>query len=153
MTRDIFVASGSDVNTVESLTLNRGTPSRLRSTRPLYITVKLLYRVTKATGDKGPWTVSTAAYYYALHGTKERELLAFHWHPEAEGPKDPHLHIYAPSNVVDFLVKVHLPTGRIALEQFLMFLILEMKVKPHRPDWERVLKLTKGAYEKFRSWS
>jgi hypothetical protein len=114
--------------------------------------VKLLFRVTKATGDKGPWKVSTAAYYYALHGTKEREFLAFHWHPEAEGRTDPHLHIYAPSNIVDFLTKVHLPTGRIALEQFLRFLIVELKVKPLRDDWESVLKRTEGPYTQHRTW-
>ena len=153
MTHDILVVSGSDLNKVESLALNRGSPSRLRSNPPLYITAKMLYRVTKAEGVRGPWKVSTSAYYYALHDEKQQELLSFHWHPHAEERKDPHLHIHAASNIADFLAKVHLPTGRIALEQFLRFLIAELKVKPLRNDWETILRQTQTAHEKFRTWS
>jgi len=109
VTKDPLFASGYDVNNVESLTLNKGYPSKLRSSHRLSLTVKMQYRVTKATGERGPWKVSTAAYYYALHGANECEILAFHWHPEAEGQKDPHLHLYDASAVVGFLAKVHLP--------------------------------------------
>jgi hypothetical protein len=152
VTRDVLVASGSELNRIESLTLNGGIPSTLKSSPRLYLTVKMLYRVTEVEGDRGPCKVSTAAYYYALHDARQRELIAFHWHPEAEGPKEPHLHIYAPSNVIDLLAKVHLPSGRIALEQFLRFLIQELEVKPVRPDWDRILSGTQKAYERFRSW-
>lgn len=151
MTRDVLVVSGSDINKVESLALNRGSPSRLKNKR-LYMTVKMQYRVTKAEGVKGPWKVSTAAYFYALHDAEQRELIAFHWHPETEGQKDPHLHFYGASNVAAFLEKVHLPTGRISLEQFLRFLIVELKVKPLRNDWEPVLRRTEGPYVQHRSW-
>jgi hypothetical protein len=152
VTRDVLVASGSDLNRIESLTLNKGIPSRLKSNPPLYLTVKMLYRVTEAKGERGPWRVSTAAYYYALHDSKRRELLAFHWHPDSEGRKDPHLHIYDAANIIRLLAKVHLPTGRIALEDFLRFLIQELKVKPIRADWEQVFRGTQAAYEQFRSW-
>lgn len=117
------------------------------------MTVKMLYRVTAATGERGPWKVSTAAYYYALHDAKKREVLAFHWHPEAEGEqKYPHLHLYDASNIMPSLVKVHLPTGRISLEQFLVFLIDELKIKPLKPDWENKLKSTQARFEQFRTW-
>ena len=111
------------------------------------------YRVTKAEGVRGPWKVSTAAYFYALHDAEQRELMAFHWHPETEGQKGPHLHLYDASDIIDLLAKVHLPTGRIALEQFLRFLIVELDVKPLRDDWEKVLRQTQTKHEQFRSWS
>lgn len=151
MTHDVLVASGSDVNKLESLALHLGSPSRLRG-KHLYITVKMQYRVSQAQGERGPWKVSTAAYFYALHEEKQREILAFHWHPETEGQKEPHLHLYDASNIVSMLSKVHLPTGRITLEQFLRFLIVELNVKPLRNDWERVLDGTERKHLQYRTW-
>jgi hypothetical protein len=113
----------------------------------------MLYRVTEAEGERGPWKVSTAAYFYALHDEKQREMLAFHWHPDTEGQKIPHLHLYAASNIATLLAKVHLPTGRITLEQFLRFLIVELDVKPIRNDWERVLAGTERRHLQYRTWS
>lgn len=151
VTRDVLVASGSDVDKLESLAINRGSPSRLRGRR-LYLTVKMLYRVTEADGERGPWKVSTAAYFYALHDERQREIIAFHWHPETENQKEPHLHVYPASNIMTLLAKVHLPTGRITLEQFLRFLIIELDVKPLRNDWERVLAGTERRHLQYRTW-
>jgi len=148
LTHDVLVASGSGLDKLESLALNKGSPSRLRGRR-LYITVKMLYRVTEAVGERGPWKVSTAAYFYAFHDEKQREILAFHWHPETEGQKEPHLHFYGASNIMTLLAKVHLPTGRITLEQFLRFLIVELDVKPLRNDWERVLDGTERKHLRY----
>lgn len=86
----------------------------------------MLYRVTEADGERGPWKVSTVAYFYALHDDGQREIIGFHWHPETEGQKEAHLHLYAASNIMTLLAKIHLPTGRITLEQFLRFLIIEL---------------------------
>jgi hypothetical protein len=152
VTRDVLVASGSAVNRLESLALNLGSPSRLRG-KHLYVTVKLQYRVTHAEGESGPWKVSTAAYFYALHDEKQREIMAFHWHPETEGQKQPHLHLYDASNIATMLAKVHVPTGRITLEQYLRFLIVELKVRPLRSDWQKVLEGTERKHLQYRTWS
>ncbi len=111
------------------------------------------YRVTQAAGVQGPWKVSTAAYLYTLYDKDKHELLAFHWHPEMAGEKTPHLHLYGASSIMGMLAKVHFPTGRISLEQFLRFLIVELKVRPNRNDWESVLRQTQKKHEQFRSWS
>lgn len=111
----------------------------------------MLYRVTKAEGERGPWKVSTAAYYYGIHDNRQSEILSYHWHPGTER-QDPHLHFESSSKVIDFLRGIHLPTGRVSLEEVLWFLIEELKVKPLRRDWNKVLQSTQSQYERFRSW-
>lgn len=151
VTRDVLVASGSDLNKVESLTLGKGSPSRLRSKPSVYLTVKMLYRVTKDPGERGPWKVSTAAYYYGIHDNQQSEILSYHWHPRTER-QDPHLHLESGSKVIDFLRGVHFPTERVSLEEVLRFLIEELKVKPLRRDWSIVLRSTQSQYKRFRTW-
>jgi hypothetical protein len=110
------------------------------------------YKVVEAEGNLGPWKVSTAAYFYSVQDYRQNELLAYHWHPRStpEHP-EPHLHIYG--QVPSVLLKLHMPTRRITLEEFLRFLITELKVKPLRSDWERILREAQAAHEKFRTWS
>jgi len=152
VTHDVLVASGSDLDKVESLTLNKGSPSKLKSNPILFLTVKMLYRVTEITGEKGPWKVSTAAYYYGIHDRHQSEILSYHWHPQTER-NYPHIHLHSGSSVIRALQGIHLPTGRVSLEQVLRLLIEEMKVKPIRPDWNKVLEGTQSRHEQFRSWS
>jgi len=111
----------------------------------------MLYRVTEEEGERGPWKVSTTAYYYGIHDNQQSEILSYHWHPRTER-QDPHLHLESGSKVTHFLRGVHLPTGRVSLEEVLSFLIEELNVKPLRLDWARVLSSTQSQYERFRSW-
>ncbi len=151
VTRDVLVASGSDLNKIESLILNKGLPSKLKSNPYLFLTAAMLYSVTKSEGERGPWKVSTAAYRYGIHDSQQVEILSYHWHPQTTR-QDPHLHLGSGSKVMNFLRRTHLPTGRVSLEEVLRFLIEELKVKPLRQDWNEMLKSTQSQYEQFRSW-
>jgi hypothetical protein len=111
----------------------------------------MLYGVTEVKGERGPWKVSTVAYYYALHDKQQSEILSYHWHPKTEH-QDPHLHLQSGSKVMDSLRGIHLPTGRVTLEEVLRLLIEELRVKPLRMDWRKVLKSTQLQHERFRSW-
>jgi hypothetical protein len=148
----VIVASGSDLNKIESLTLNKGFPSRLKSNPTLFLTLKMQYRVTKAVGVRGPWKVSTEAYYYGIHDRQQTEILSYHWHPKTERTF-PHIHLHSGSSVIRALQGIHLPTGRVSLEQVLRLLIEEMKVKPLRADWAKVIQGTQLRYELARTWS
>jgi len=145
------VASGCDLDKVEAASLNKGVPSRLRSNPPFFLSVSIQYKVTEAEGDRGPWKVSTAAYFYEIQEKERCELLSYHWHPNV-GRSYPHLHIGAGSGVTQILAKVHVPTRRISLEEVLRFAIVELKVRPLRRDWESVLEATQARFEKFRTW-
>jgi hypothetical protein len=116
----------------------------------LSLTVAIHYRVVEDEGPRGPWKVSTAAYIYALHVASEL-LLAYHWHPAGRSAATrSHLHL-VPG--VDLLQRVHLPTGRVALEQVLQLAIAELDVRPRRGDWSSVLESTQAAFEEWRSWA
>ena len=39
------------------------------------------YQIVRADGGRGPWKVTTAAYYYAFDPQDGRVMRAYHWHP------------------------------------------------------------------------
>ena len=104
------------------------------------------YRIVRA--GRREWDVEVSQYFYVLLDGTGNELLAYHWHPVSESRvKTPHLHLGRGADVgcAELQPKVHLPTGFVALGEFLLFLIREMKVLPLRGDWERVLESTRAA--------
>lgn len=154
VTRAVVVASAFSVDDpIGVITVGRGERVALRSRDRFSLSAMVKYRIIAAGAERGPWKVSTVAYYYAIHDRKGREILAYHWHPaETRGVQYPHLHLGAGSEAIQTLSSAHLPTGRIALEQVLHLLIGDFRVKPQRRDWERVLAETRTAFEKYRTW-
>src|ERR1035441_102287 len=52
------------------------------------------YRIAEVPDERGPWKVSTAGYFYALDDSRDREIIAYHWHPGGRSPiRFPHLHV------------------------------------------------------------
>ena len=133
------------------LTINNGDPVKLTSTPTLYLTVQMQYRVVEGKDERGSWKVTTSGYNYSVQDRLEKELFAYHWHPWVK-PCYAHLHVCQASGV-NLLRKIHLPTSGIAIEDVLELLIEEFKVKPIRQDWNKTLRKTKAAYEKFRTWA
>jgi len=135
-------------------TLNRNRPSRLHCPTPLGLRITVEYRVLPWAADARQWVAQTAAYYYALTDEDRasatlgsREILAFHWHPEARGAfLDPHLHVGAAwlGGEARISPKWHVPTGRVTLEEIIRFAIRHFDVKPMRGDFERVLTNTRA---------
>jgi hypothetical protein len=64
----------------------------------------------------------------------------------------PHMHAEQGGNGLIELQKAHLPTGRIAVEEFLRLLIETFAVRPRRVDWNRILRETQAEFEKWRTW-
>jgi hypothetical protein len=149
VTKAVLVASGSDpANQRHAVVLNNGNPVSLRSNPPLWLTVLMHYKVVPAQGQFGPWKVSTAAYIYSIQDKQGHELLAYHWHPTSTPQYDyPHLHVHS-----GVLAKLHLPTRPISLEEALRLLITQLNVKPFKKEWEKVLRETQEAHQKFQTW-
>lgn len=63
--------------------LGSGEPVRLRGPGRIHLRVRLRARVTQADPPRGLWDAETAAYEYRLSDHDDREILAYHWHPEA----------------------------------------------------------------------
>jgi hypothetical protein len=64
----------------------------------------------------------------------------------------PHLHAYGARDMLT-LHKLHLPTGRVALEAVVRFLILDLDVVPRRDDWRSVLDRHEEQFRQARTWA
>lgn len=117
------------------------------ATETFYLTVALHFLVIDEASARGRYRVKTTAYYYSLLDAGEKEIIAYHWHPHSD-VAFPHLHICSGARVgrVD-LRNAHIPTGRVALEDFLRMAITEFGVTPRRDDWLDVLAQAQAAYE------
>lgn len=130
-----------------------GDSVRLDHDRGLALSAVLYYQLVEATDPIGSWTARPTAYYYALEDLDGREVLAYHWHPEAQGQiAFPHLHLGAGAAPQGFdLVRVHLPTGQISLEAVLRLAITDFGVHPRRPDWDEILRQSQETTERSRA--
>jgi hypothetical protein len=143
--RVVFRASGSIVGTEHVLALSR--PARLAQT-DYALDVSQNYVVIPYKTGKEKYRVSTRAYSYVIEDRAGVEVLAYQWHPKGQSHiTEPHLHVHCGP-----LESTHLPTGRISLEDLLIYLIDEMRARPVRDNWRDVLKQTREAFKKNKSW-
>lgn len=99
------------------------------------------------------WVVQTTSYEYVITDQDGQELLAFHWHPEWRGEvKFTHLHLQHRllTRRWGLFENKHLPTGRVALEDVLEMLLVELEIPPHRDDWRETLERTRAQFEQIR---
>lgn len=129
--------------------------ARKNGLEPLYLSITQTYQVVEA-GDRA-FKARSTSYSYGLLAKQNNnfhELLEFHWHPEST-PKLrwPHLHVIANSQVGD-LSRVHFPTGRLSIEDFIRLAIRDFQVKPRIPhdDWKKILTKNKAAFCQGASW-
>ena len=134
-----------------SVLIGDGLPVKLAGAGRLKLRMVHHYRVVEDTGARGLWKVRTAAYYYSLDDFNEREVISYHWHPEGQSPiRFPHLHLGPGSGCQrEELGTAHCPAGRISIEDFLRFAIVDFRVEPLRDDWSHVFG---EAQRSFQSW-
>jgi hypothetical protein len=98
---------------------------------------------------KGQYKAKTQEYSYRLieGSTQEEEVLAYHWHPNDPGVQFPHLHIKAAH-------RIHFPTSRVCLEDFVYLLIRDYKIVPRlkHAEYTEILERNKKAFEKMATW-
>lgn len=99
----------------------------------------------------GGWfKAKTQEYSYRLiEGAQENEIVAYHWHPNDPGVKFPHLHIQVPD-----LHRIHFPTSRVCLEDFVYLLMRDYEIVPKlsRAACKEILERNKKAFEKMATW-
>jgi hypothetical protein len=112
--------------------------------------------VRQAVGQRARWTASTVEYVYEVSDQAGDLLAAWHWHPgdhrEDHAAPWPHLHAYGERGALT-LHKLHLPTGRVALEAVVRFLVNDLGVLPRRPDWRAALDRREEQFRRARSWA
>jgi hypothetical protein len=144
-------------------TLNKGMAVRLAGTTPILLIATQNFRIVRADDERrGPYKVTTTQYFYQLRTLDDVDIVGFHWTPNINRGGEvgwPHLHagpalVRADSPVAPKTAhKLHIPTGRVALESVLRFMIEELGVKPARNDWDAVLARTQTAFETWRTRS
>lgn len=101
--------------------------------------------------DGREWRCPTLAYTYTLYEGSRRELIAWHW--RLSSSHGPHAHVRA--DVPDLggsIRKLHLPTGRVAFENIVEFLIRDLGVEPAQGDWEQRILDAESYFRRYRSW-
>lgn len=101
----------------------------------------------------GEYKIFTDFYIYRVRFSEKPEdaLFAWHWHPTAR--PECHIHIGAPHATATDLHRKHVPAGRVAFEEILLFLIREMDVVPLKESWQDDLGDSLTRFEIFRSWT
>lgn len=135
------------------LTLNEGEPVRLkrRWMGPLQgprisVEVSMRYRIVEHP-EKGPWKISTTGWMHEVQRDGEC-LFAFHWHPlEKVGLLTPHLHAEANPE----FAKVHIPTGRILIEDVLT-VAEELGAEPLSDEWQTIMDENRERFLLGATW-
>lgn len=115
------------------ITLGTGSQRvRLSGESRIHIRYTQYYRIAQRGGGRDAWRVITTGYFYALDDAEQREIIAFHWHPDQQSDVvDPHLHLGPGARIgYDRLHRAHIPTGLITIQDVLKLAITDLGVEP-----------------------
>jgi hypothetical protein len=129
-------------------------PAPLNGRSDLYLSFTEQYKVIKDP-ENGPFRVTTHYYSYAVETQDAQEIVGYHWHPDGVSPVGfPHLHL-GPAALIgleELGRKAHLPTGRIAFEDIVEFLVATFGVEPDRTLWPQIVEKTRSRFARRKSW-
>jgi hypothetical protein len=96
------------------------------------------------------YKVKTREYSYRLvveENIAAADIVAYHWHPHESELRSPHLHIAD-------VPRIHFPTSRVCLEDFVMMLTRYYDIRPRLTYslWTEILERNKAAFEKSATW-
>lgn len=112
------------------------------------LSITQIFRTVPHPQQTGQYKAKTQEYSYRLMcDPDECEILAYHWHPNDPGVKFPHLHIKESPHI-------HFPTSRVCLEDFVLMLMRDYKIRPRykHDKWKEILERNKTAFEKMATW-
>lgn len=149
------------------LTFQHGEPVELRrhgDQARLFLQITLHYRVILVADEpreRESLRVVADGYMYSIFDNRLREVLGFHWQPNPSSGTRAYPHLHIGSRVIDTsdptfgksFSSLHIPTGLIAVEDVVRFLIEEMQVIPLHDGWLQVVTENLEAHGQFRSSS
>jgi hypothetical protein len=127
----------------------------LKGARPIFLRATQRFELGPHPEFEGERKVVTAQYVYTVaeDPSLHAELFSWQWHPGAWS--EPHLHIGRHHPELGALSKLHVPTGRVAFEQVLRFLVTDFGVDcaKGRDEAMSVLEESLRKFQAFRTWS
>ena len=118
------------------------------------LTLSFSINVTPLPGESGgEWRMTTTRYDYALERvtSKRREqVVGWHWHPRSCRSDVLYPHVHVPS--ANSYSTRHIPTGRVALEDVIMFGFDDLGVAPTSDRAWQIVADVRDRHKEFRSW-
>jgi hypothetical protein len=155
VTHSVLVRKGDIVPDASLFLTLADTAARLKGDSDLGLSISQRFQIVESSDGRGRpwWRVHTLWYAYKIEAWDGPEIMSFHWHPDLP-VKLPHLHISAGAAgaLRRELQRAHIPTGRVALEDVVRFLIESFGVQTIREDWESVLDETAALFRRFATW-
>jgi hypothetical protein len=145
---------GLKLNTLYEANLANMDPVALSGASPLTLSAGQNYEIMESAGPdpRGRSTIRPRGYFYEIATADNRQVLSFHWQPEARPEREtdefitvPHLHVGSAIAARETPVrpgsfhKIHIPTGQVALRSVLWLLIAQLGVAPLKPNWRAIL--------------
>jgi len=145
--------------TLETFALDRGQLVALGGPRNTRLQV-VQNLVPLWVAESKHWRMTTREYIYLLV-TKDVEV-AWHWHPltsprGGDPSTRPHSHIQLPEGTASekarkAITRLHIPSGRVTVEQVVRYIIEECEVKPLHDDWDQMLSAGHDLHVEHRTW-
>ena len=97
---------------------------------------------------EGKLVTSTQGYLYQVIVGSDA-VIEFHYHPAQRAD---HCHVHVAGALPGFdLNKIHIPTGRIAIEDVILLVVNDFDVKPKR-GWQKALAAERNWFETNQTW-
>ena len=112
------------------------------------VSIVQIFRTVPDLQDEKQFKAKTQEYSYTL--LKEgREIVSYHWHPNDPGVSYPHLHVHEKA-----IKRIHFPTSRVCLEDFILMLFRDYEIRPvvSHAEYKQILEKNKKNFEKWATW-
>lgn len=129
------------------------TPARIPGSKLVLDFSQYFRIIDDGTGNRS-FAVTTHSYTYEiLDAETAKELFAFHWEPHSK-VQYPHMHIGLPkqNHMLPVDNKAHIPTGRVAVEDVVEFLISDLGIDALKPAWKEILKEERAKFLDIKRW-
>ena len=112
------------------------------------VSVVQVFRTVPDALQEKQFKAKTQEYSYTLLKDGQ-EIVSYHWHPNDPGVSYPHLHIHEKA-----LRRIHFPTSRVCLEDFILMLFRDFKIRPNvsHAEYKEILEKNKRSFEKWATW-
>lgn|GEM_PF-3551912 len=146
----VWLTAFQESEKLYKVTLNPPVELKTNDGSQLFIIVTQVFVVNPIQDQTHQFKVSTREYSYRLvdqQNVNANDIVSYHWHPHDSDLRDPHLHIGQ-------IPRIHFPTSRVCLEDFVLMLIKYYEVKPRKrhSEYKSILNKNKSAFEKMATW-
>lgn len=110
------------------------------------------WQVEPVVAVDGRFRMTTRRYDYTLTRRTDPRRIVFgwHWHPASRRSQVTYPHLHVPS-ALEFKTR-HLPTGRVSLEDVILFGFDDLGIAPAHGDARRIVTEIRDRHKLFRSW-